>query len=178
MKINRIAILLVFLLSFQVSKAQNWKPVSTSFTFTTKMLGIKVDGKFKGFLGSIVFDENNLQAASISGTVDASTIDTDNSLRNSHLKEKEEFFEVAKYPKIKMASTAIQKTATGYVGTFNLTIKSITKSIKIPFTVNIDGEKATFKGTTQVNRKDWKIGGNTVGMSSDVTLNLTINASK
>jgi polyisoprenoid-binding protein YceI len=178
MKIKQISILILLFVNLQNINAQNWKPVSTSFSFTTKMLGIKVDGKFKGFQGNIVFDESNLQNASISGTVDASTIDTDNSLRNSHLKEKEEFFEVAKYPKIKMVSTSIQKTASGYVGTFNLTIKSITKSIKIPFDVQMNGDKATFKGTTQVNRKDWKIGGNTVGMSSDVTLNLTINATK
>lgn len=178
MKFTKILILFIFLLIFKSGFSQTWKPVTTSFSFTTKMLGIKVEGKFKGFQGNIIFNPAELETASISGTVEANTIDTDNNLRNTHLKEKEEFFQVAKFPKIKMASTKIEKSGNGYVGTFNLTIKTITKSLKIPFTADISNEKLVLKGTTTLNRKDWKIGGNTMGMSSDVTLNLTINASK
>lgn len=98
------------LLIVQSSFSQNWKPISTSFSFTTKMLGIKVEGKFKGFQGNITFNPVDLENASISGTVEANTIDTDNNLRNTHLKEKDEFFEVVKFPKIKMASTKIEKS--------------------------------------------------------------------
>jgi polyisoprenoid-binding protein YceI len=174
----RILILFLCFTSLQTSFAQTWKPVSTSFSFTTKMLGIKVEGKFKGFQGNIIFNPADLENASISGTVEASTIDTDNNLRNTHLKEKNEFFEVVKFPKIKMSSTKIEKSGNGYVGTFNLTIKTVTKSLKIPFTADISNEKLVMKGTTTLNRKDWKIGGNTMGMSSDVTINLNINASK
>lgn len=178
MKIIKIAIILVLFVNLQKGNCQNWKPVSTAFSFTTKMMGVKVVGKFKGFQGNIIFDEADLKNASISGTVEANTIDTDNDLRNKHLKEKSDFFEVEKFPKIKMSSSKIEKTATGYVGTFNLTIKSITKSIKIPFSADLTNDKISFKGIAQINRKDWSIGGNTFGMSSDVTLNLTINASK
>ncbi len=178
MKFTKTLILFLFLLISKTGFAQTWKPVTTSFSFTTKMLGIKVEGKFKGFQGNIIFNPAELETASISGTVEANTIDTDNNLRNTHLKEKEEFFQVAKFPKIKMASTKIEKSGNGYIGTFNLTIKTITKSLKIPFTADISNDKLVMKGSTTLNRKDWKIGGNTMGMSSDVTLNLVINASK
>jgi polyisoprenoid-binding protein YceI len=168
----------IFLLIVNSAFAQNWKPITTAFTFSTKMLGVKVEGKFKGFQGTVAFNPTDLVPSSISGTVESNTIDTDNNLRNSHLKEKSDFFEVEKFPKIKMVSTKIEKAAIGYIGTFNLTIKSITKTVKMPFTVEIINEKAIFKGSTTINRKDWKIGGNTFGLSSDVVINLSINAIK
>ena len=175
---NTKFVLLIALLATQISLAQVWKPTSTTIGFTTKMLGVKVEGKFKGFQGIINFNPDELEKATISGTVESATIDTDNSLRNTHLKEKSDFFEVIKFPKLKMSSSKIEKSAEGYIGIFNLTIKSITKTLKIPFTVNINNEKAVFKGSTKVNRKEWNLGGNTLGMSNDVNINLLINAIK
>lgn len=177
MRVMQFFILFLLFSSFQ-SKAQIWKPVSTAFSFTAKMLGIKVVGKFKGFQGNIIFNPADLENATISGTVEANTIDTENNLRNTHLKEKNEFFEVVKYPKIRMASTKIEKSGNGYIGTFKLTIKTVTNSLIIPFTADIANEKLVLKGSVNLNRKDWKIGGNTMGMSSEVTINLNINASK
>lgn len=177
MKISKISIFLV-LCSFSGLFAQNLKVNSANMSFQTKMLGVKVVGIFKGFQGSVVFNPNDLGNASIQGTVDASTIDTDNNLRNNHLKEKADFFEAAKYPKLKMVSNKIERSTTGYVGTFQFTIKTITKTIKIPFTYTESGNLIVIKGTTTINRKDWKIGGNTFGMSEDVVLNLVLNLSK
>lgn len=171
-------IFVIGIISVQFVAAQSWRATTTAIGFTAKMLGVRVDGKFKGFQGNIIFDSNNLNTASISGSVDAATIDTDNNLRNTHVKEKKEFFEVVKFPKLKMESTKIEKSGSGYLGTFNFTVKSITKTLKIPFTVDISGDKAVFKGNVKINRKDWGIGGNTLGMSNDVTLNLLINTTK
>ena len=103
--------------------AQNWKPITAGVSFKMKMLGTSVTGNFKGFVGTLKFDPNDLANSSLVGTVDATTIDTDNSLRNRHLKEKEDFFNVAKYPKLKMKTTKIEKEGSNYVGYFDLTIK-------------------------------------------------------
>ncbi len=169
---------IVGLFSANFVGAQAWRATTTAIGFTAKMLGVRVDGKFKGFQGNIIFDANNLNNATISGSVDAATIDTDNNLRNTHVKEKKEFFEVVKFPKLKMESTKIEKSGSAYIGTFNFTVKTITKTLKIPFTVDISGDKAVFKGNAKINRKDWGIGGNTLGMSNDVTLNILINTTK
>ena len=85
-----------------------------------KMLGTSVNGNFKGFSGTLKFDANDLANSSLTGTVDASTVDTDNNLRNRHIREKEEFFNVAKYPKVKMKTTRIEKEGNNYVGYFDL----------------------------------------------------------
>lgn len=170
--------ILIFVFCVSISGngfSQIWQPVSAAIGFSLKMFGVNVEGKFKGMNATIKFDPENMTASSIAATVDAGSIDTDNNLRNRHLREKEDFFEVVKYPKISMKSTKIEKTANGYTGYFDMTIKSITKPVKVPFTFLSAGNKATFTGKFIVNRRDWAIGGNTLGMANEVTINLTVN---
>lgn len=171
-------ILIVFLfvnLSLGVS-AQNWKPTNANVSFKLKMLGSTVEGKFKGFSGTLKFDPNNLASSSFNASVDASTLDTDNNLRNRHLKEKEDFFNVAKYPLLKMKTTKIEKEGSSFLGYFDLTIKETTKSVKIPFTFKQEGNNATFQGSAVINRHDWSVGGGTWGMSDNVTFTIAVNA--
>ena len=76
-----------------------------------------------------------------------------------------------------MKSTKIEKAAAGYTGTFDLTIKTITKSVVIPFTFTKTGANALMKGAVEINRKDWKFGGSTLGMSDKVKLVFELNLS-
>jgi polyisoprenoid-binding protein YceI len=171
--------ILIFLLIVSLSNsifAQNWKPVTAGVSFKLKMLGTTVEGKFKGFSGTMKFDPNNLEASSLNASVDASTIDTDNNLRNRHLKEKPEFFNVAKYPLLKMKTSKIEKEGNNFVGYFDLTIKETTKAVKIPFSFKQDGNNATFQGSAVINRRDWSVGGGTWGMSDNVTFTIVVNA--
>ncbi|MFN8353995.1 MAG: YceI family protein [Spirosomataceae bacterium] len=154
---------------------QAWKPITASVTFKVKMFGVAVEGSFKGLAGSIQFDPEHLNKASIMASIDTRTLDTDNSLRNKHLREKEEFFNVAKYPSITMKSTKIEKTAEGFVGYFDLTIKSVTKNVKVPFRFTPNGTNATFAGTFTINRREWEVGGGTLGMSNDVSVTILVN---
>ena len=173
---KKISIIFLFVSLSTATFAQNWKPVTANVFFKLKMLGSTVEGKFKGFSGTMKFDPNNLATSSIVGSVDATTIDTDNNLRNKHLKEKEDFFNVAKYPLLKMKTTKIEKDGNNYVGYFDLTMKETTKSVKIPFTFKQEGNNATFQGSAVINRRDWSVGGGTWGMSDNVTFTIAINA--
>ena len=173
---KKISIIFLFVSLSTATFAQNWKPVTAGVSFKLKMLGATVEGKFKGFSGTMKFDPNNLATSSLNASVDASTLDTDNNLRNKHLKEKEEFFNVAKYPTVKMKTTKIEKDGNNYVGYFDLTMKETTKSVKIPFTFKQEGNNATFQGSAVINRRDWSVGGGTWGMSDNVTFTIMVNA--
>ena len=175
---KKMLIFALFLSLTNTVFAQNWRPTTAGVSFKMKMLGTSVTGNFKGFVGTLKFDPNDLVNSSLVGTVDATTIDTDNSLRNRHLKEKEDFFNVAKYPKLKMKTTTIDKEGSNYVGYFDLTIKETTKNVKIPFIFKQEGDKATFQGSTIINRRDWAVGGGTFGMGDNVTFTITVNSVK
>ena len=169
-------LLFLAFLAFNSSYAQKWTPTTGTAKFSTKMLGVGVDGTFKGIKASIDFNAENPANSSIVASVDAATVSTNNGLRDTHMKEKPEFFEVAKYPTVSLKSTAIVKNGTSYIGTFNFTIKNVTKPVKIPFTFTQTGDKATFVASFEINRKDWNFGGNTMGMSDKVKLSLSLNA--
>ena len=169
--------ILICLLFVNISTyAQQWKPVTAGVSFKIKMLGSTINGKFKGFSGVLKFDVNDLNNASLMAFVEAATLNTDNNIRNRHLKEKEDFFNVSKYPFITMKSTKIEKVGNDFVGYFDLTIKETTKNVKIPFTFKQDGNNATFLGSTTINRREWAVGGGTLGMSDDVTFTILVNA--
>ena len=133
---NLIISLLPLLISLHTVETDIWKPTSATISFTIKhALGATAEGSFKGFEGNLIFDPDNLATASLKGTVVAKTIHTGISLRDNTLRG-DEYFAVEKYPKISLVSTKIEKSAVGnqYTGYFNLTIKDITKNIKLPFT--------------------------------------------
>ncbi len=173
---NLAKIIFILSISMSLANAQNWKPTAALVSFKTKMLGLAVNGTFKNLATTLVFDPNNLATANITAVLDAKTINTDNSLRDKHLKEKEEFFDVVKYPTIKMKSIKITKENGDYVGIFELTIKDVSKNIKVPFSFEKNSSNGTFKSSFVINRKDWKVGGSTFGMATDVTINITLNA--
>ena len=170
--------LIIIVLTVATISAQNWKPVTASVSFKIKQFGITVKGNFKGFMGVIKFNPDDLPTSSFTASVDANTLDTDNVLRNSHLKEKVEYFNVAKFPTLKMSTTKIVKEGDKFLGYFDLTIKGKTKNIKIPILFSPEGDNATFQGSTIINRRDWSIGGKSLGMSNDVTFTIVVNTTK
>jgi polyisoprenoid-binding protein YceI len=175
---KKILFLFLFVWISTTTSAQNWKPVSVSVSFKIKQFGIVVKGTFKGFVGTLKFDPDDLANASLTASVDATTLDTDNGLRNSHLKDKPEYFDVDKYPTIKMKTTKIIKEGSNFIGYFDLTMKDKTKNIKIPILFAQEKETATLQGSTIINRRDWGVGGRSLGMSNDVTFTIVVNVIK
>jgi polyisoprenoid-binding protein YceI len=156
--------------------AQEWKPVSASVTFTAKLFGVEVTGRFGGLNATLRFDPANPAAGQLTATVDARTVDTDNALRNRHLRERETFFDVEHYPTLRMKSTRLERTAEGYVGTFDLTMKDVTRPVRVPFRFERAGNVGTFGAQFELNRRDWHLGGSTFGLADRVVVRITVNA--
>jgi polyisoprenoid-binding protein YceI len=176
---KKLLCLLIIINSFtNTISGQDWKPVTASVSFKIKQFGIAVKGNFKGFKGTIKFNPDDLINSSLFASVDVNTLDTDNGLRNNHLKEKKEYFDVAKFPILTMRTSKIVKEDNNFIGYFDLTIKGKTKNIKIPILFTPEGESATFQGSTIINRRDWSIGGKSLGMSNDVIFTIVVNTVK
>jgi len=143
--------------------------------FTIQNAGLDVDGTFSKISGSVNFDAANLGAAKIEATVDVSTINTGIDMRDKHLRE-EDYFEVEKYPTMKFVSSSVAKSGSGYSVTGNLTIKDVTKTVTIPFTASTAGTAVTLKGTFEIDRRDYNVGGNSWIMGDDVEIKLEVVA--
>lgn len=171
-----LVVLFTVLLSIATASAQVKHTVTKySITYQIKNLGFNSTGTFGGLQAEIAFDKNRPDSSSMMASIDVSTLNSDNTMRDNHLKS-EDYFDVAKYPKILMKSTTIRrKGGDEYIGTFNITIKDKTKEITMPFTYTETGNAGTFKGAFTIKRTDFGIGGKSMMMADDAKVMLEVH---
>jgi polyisoprenoid-binding protein YceI len=174
-----ILILSLVLLPFTWLAAQNLKPIDkgSKVHFVIRNFGINTGGDFGGLDGNIQYDPADPTKAVFDVSVEAKSINTDMESRDNHLK-KAEFFDVATYPKVKFKSTKVSHTNNPkYLYMYgDLTIKGVSKSVKFPFSVTPHEGGYLFEGDFQINRRDFGVGGNSLSMSNDVNIILSVFA--
>ncbi|MDQ3046753.1 MAG: YceI family protein [Bacteroidota bacterium] len=176
---NMIVIkLLLFLIPFSFTGDNSLKVKSSSVTFKIKNAGITVDGFFTGMETDIKFNPLKPEECNIKASVSSKSVNTGNTMRDEHLR-KPEYFDAAAYPRIILQSTKIEKTGPiSFTGTFKLTIKNVTKEIKIPFMFLKTADKTEIKGSFKINRINYTVGEDSFTMSDDVTINLLVNVTE
>lgn len=142
-------------------------PAHSTIGFSIKhMIFATVHGRFNSFQGTIRFDDDRPQDASVEVRIDAASIDTGIKKRDDHLRSAD-FFGVVTYPTITFRGTRVEP-----IGPFrrdrwllagDLTIHGITRSVELVAEQTSgpdlwDIEVASFKATTQISRKDFGIG--------------------
>lgn len=135
-----------------VSNATLWKAKEDAYS--VKFTSNKFDGAFKGLKSELLFDENNLSASKLSATIDVKTVNTGNGMRNKHAAQG---LDAKTFQTVKFVSNSITKTPSGYEATGNLTIKDVTKQIKIPFTFSKAADGGVFAGTFSVRPADYNV---------------------
>ncbi len=173
-KITKTIILLliiVFTTNSNIFAQKELTVVSSKITFKIKNAGIYVNGSFGGLVATIKFDEKDLKKSNISAIVDANSVNTDNKSRDNHLR-KDDYFDVAKYPTIKMETAEIVRSQSGnFIGYFDITMKDKTKKrVVIPFSF----KNNIFLGKLTFDRKDYGVGGNSMIMGDEVILTLEV----
>lgn len=145
-----------------MNNSEKWvlDPTHSELTFKVKHLMISnVKGEFKNFTADI--ENENLENVSVKVSVDTSSVYTNNTDRDNHLKSAD-FFDVENYPVMTFESTNFTKvddTELKLKGM--LTIKGISKEIVLDVEyggTNKDpwgNEKAGFSLNGKINRKDW-----------------------
>ena len=172
-----LKIILLFFIMSNTSIAQKFIPIEneSKVKFTIKNFRLTVDGTFSGVKGIILFDAKNVEKSEISLSSNSNSVNTDNKERDKHLK-KADYFDVEKHPLISFTSTKITKKIglNKYLLTGNLTIKGITKIVEFEITLLEKDFKLTLKGTLELNRRTYKVGGNSMVLSDNVKLNFTL----
>jgi polyisoprenoid-binding protein YceI len=157
----------------------------TNVKFSVAHLVISdVDGNFKSFDGTLESTKPDFSDAKITFTADVSSINTDNEMRDNHLKS-DDFFNAAKFPQIKFVSTSFTPLGDNkYKLVGNLTIRDVTKTVTFDVkyggtVVAMGGTHAGFKATTTINRFDYNLkwdktteaGGLVAGKDIEITIN-------
>jgi polyisoprenoid-binding protein YceI len=142
---------------------------------------LSVDSGFVNLTG-------DLKTSGITIYLNAKSINTQNSMRDEHLR-KPEYFAADSLPQIKFVSSSIEKASGkfAYVAVGELTIKGVTKAIRVPF--NYAGKAASpnpekpgdvhvFEGEFEVNRVDFNIGQSNPVVGDEVRVNFSVEAMK
>ena len=165
----------LFCIAGSFASAQ-YKPLDAGSTvqFKIKNIGFNLNGSFTGLDGIIHFDPADLTTANFDVSIDANSINTDNNMRDNHLRA-DSYFDIKNYPRIHFVSTKI--TPSGGKGELfmfgKLTIKNQTRDITFPFTATPAHDDYLFKGAFKINRKDFNIGGSsTISNELEVSLNI------
>ncbi len=142
-------------------------PSHSELTFKVKHLMItNVKGDFKKFDATVENTGDDFDRARIVVTVDAASVDTNNTDRDAHLRA-EDFFDVENHPELIFKSTGLKKLdPSNYQLKGLLTIRGVEKEvvldvehggiIKDPY----GNQKAGFSVTGKLNRKDWGLNWN------------------
>jgi polyisoprenoid-binding protein YceI len=166
--------------SFAQTATHQYTPsdAGSSVAFNIKNFGLNSKGSFSGLQGNIVFDGQNPGGCSFDVTLNAASINTDNEVRDEHLK-KEGYFDVVKYPRIRLVSSAVGAADKDghYSFTGNLTIKGKTKEISFPFLAAPAGDDYIFKGSFTINRRDFDVGGSST-LANNLTVTVTVLAKR
>ena len=120
----------LLLSAFTTIKSVDWK---ISDDYSIKFKGKDAEGVFKTMTGDISFDENDLSNSKFSTSVDVSSINTGNGMKNKHAKS-DKWFDVKKHPSINFISSKFSKSKNGYQVEGTIEIHGIKKQIVIPFT--------------------------------------------
>jgi polyisoprenoid-binding protein YceI len=152
----------------------------------THLVIAEVEGNFKVYSGTIESPTQDFADGTITFSVDVNSINTENDMRDKHLKS-DDFFNAAKYPAMTFKSASWKKVDDkNYTLEGDLTIRDVAK--RVSFAIVYGGlmkdgygnTKIGFKGTTTINRFDYglkwnavtEIGGAVVSKDVNITLNL------
>jgi len=162
---------------------------STAQFVVRHMMITNVRGAFSNISGNVIWDATNPSQSKVDATIDASTIQTNEPNRDTHLKGTD-FLEVEKYPTITFKSTGMKSTGTNEVDLAgDLTIHGVTR----PVVLKVDGPSAEGKdpwgntrigasATTKIKRSDFGLtwnsaletGGFLVGDELKIELELSL----
>ena len=177
MKILGLVLFLLTTLSFN-GLPQSDEIQSSKITFKIKNAGITVDGSFSDLKAEIRFDPNDLENSKIRSSVSVSSIDTGIKMRDRDLQEKKYFYS-EKFPRISITSRKIKESGKDqYKGTFDLTIRDVTKAVEIPFVYIQKDKLRTFSGNFIIDRRDFGVGGNSMILSDDVRVFIEVTTLK
>ena len=133
-------------------------PAGSEISFTTRQMGVPVEGKFKKFEAQLSFDPKNPAATQVKFSIDTGSAGFGAPETDAEV-PKAEWFHVAKFPLATFQSTAVKSTGPRSLEVAGkLSLKGNVRDVVVPVTLAQAGATTTATGAFVVKRLDFKIG--------------------
>ncbi len=147
---------------------------ASSLGFKSSFSGMAFDGSFRRWNAEIAFDPKDLADSKAVVTVETGTATAGDDSRDEAMPTGD-WFDVAHFPKATFATRSIKSLGGDrYDATADLTIRGVTKSIDLPFTLVITGDQAKMTGEVVLDRSAFGVGQGEYASADTVPLNVTV----
>ncbi|MBU6259758.1 MAG: YceI family protein [Burkholderiales bacterium] len=133
-------------------------PAGSEIDFTTKQMGVPVDGKFGKFSAQIVLDPKHPQSGSVAFTIDTGSARFGTAELDAEV-PKATWLDVAKFPQASFKSTAIKAAGPGRFEVAGvLSIKGQSHPVVVPVQITQTGANSVASGSFAIQRLAFKVG--------------------
>lgn len=135
-------------------------------------------GYFNEVSGSFVIDDDP-SACSFEVLVNAESVDTNNAMRDRHIKGPD-FFNVGEFPEMSFKSTAVQASEDGYAITGQLSLHGVSKEITVQAAHTGSGKdpwggfRTGFETVFTISRSEFGIDYMPDGLSDEIRLTISL----
>jgi polyisoprenoid-binding protein YceI len=137
---------------------QKLAAAQSEIAFTSRQMGVPVDGKFTRFDAQLTFDPKKPETSKVAFTVDLTSVAIGSAEVEAEL-TKPGWFDTKKQPQATFQSSVFKPAGAGkYEVSGKLSIKGQAQDVVVPVTVQQSGSNATATGSFTLKRLAYKIG--------------------
>jgi cytochrome b561/polyisoprenoid-binding protein YceI len=139
--------------------SRNWTIMpGGSLGFTVTVSGQTVQGSFKRWNAEIELDPEDTKDGRIAATIDLASVGSGDAERDGMLAGSD-FFATSAHPRASFSARDIRKLGGNrFEARGTLTLKGVSRPLRLPFTLDIDGDRARAKGRASFDRRSFKVG--------------------
>ena len=133
-------------------------PAGSEIGFTTKQMGVPVDGKFSVFSAQIALDPKKPETGTVSFSIDTGSARFGSAELDAEV-PKPTWLSATLFPKATFQSSSIKSAGAGrFEVAGKLTIKGSVRDITVPVQLVQGGASSTVSGTFTIKRLEFKVG--------------------
>lgn len=140
------------------AQAQQVVAAQSEIAFTTRQMGVPVDGRFRRFDAKAAFDPKRPEAARIEIVVDLGSASIGTAETEAEL-AKPDWFDTPKFPSATFRSQAVRAVGPGrYEVTGTFTLKGQSRPVTVPVAWTQAGDSGTAEGSFALRRLEFGVG--------------------
>lgn len=141
-------------------------PAQSEIVFTSRQMGVPVDGRFGRFDAQVAYDAKAPAAARVLIDIDLASVSIGTAEVEAEL-AKPEWFDTRKAARATFTGTSVKPIAPGRIDvTGRLALKGSTREITVPVALSSAGGTTTATGSVGLRRLDFRIGSGDWGDTS------------
>ena len=130
---------------------------ASTLRFRGRQEGAAFEGEFERWSAQINLDPDDLSDAQIRASIDMGSAVTGDGDRDGALPTRD-WFDAKAFPVATFTSDRVMRDAGGLVADGTLSIKGVEPAVVLPFTLDVDGERAVADGRLNLSRADYGVG--------------------